>query len=135
MGQAALPLTADVLTYLSSPQTNAATVSGAEFSGTLPVYTPNKPNSLDTYDVYLNGAQALLTITCPNTESTKELIIFRDSFASSLTPYFIGAYKTITLVDTRYINKALLEQYVDMHGQDVLFLYSTTMLNSARLWK
>ena len=35
------------------------------------------------------------------------------------------------LVDIRYLQPELLGQLLDFHGQDVLFLYSTLVLNSA----
>jgi len=135
MGQAALPLKSDTITYLTSPQTDAAIVTGAEFSGEKEVYTVERFEGLDGYDIYLNGAQAILNIECTNTDSDKELIIFRDSFTSSLAPYLVGAYKTITLVDMRYVHSSILDSVVDFHGQDVLFLYSTSMMNSSMLWK
>ena len=62
-------------------------------------------------------------------KSNKELILFRDSFGSSLAPLLINNYKTITLVDIRYISSKILEQYIDFTNQDVLFLYSTLILN------
>ena len=37
----------------------------------------------------------------------------------------------MTLVDTRYLSSDLLDQFVDFHGQDVLFLYSSLILNSS----
>ena len=39
-----------------------------------------------------------------NSFNDKELIIFRDSFASSLTPLLIKYYSKITLIDNRYID-------------------------------
>lgn len=135
MGQAALPLQGDVLTYLTSAQTDGAVVTGVEFDGEKEIYTLERFEGLDGYDIYLNGAQAVLTIECADTMSDKELIIFRDSFASSITPYLVGGYKTITLVDMRYLHSSLLADVVDFHGQDVLFLYSSTMMNGAMLWK
>ena len=49
------------------------------------VYTLDKVNSLDKYDIFLNGASSYIEITNPNSNNTKELVIFRDSFSSSLT--------------------------------------------------
>ena len=37
----------------------------------------------------------------------------------------------ITVIDTRYINPSLLSDYVDFDSCDVLFLYSTLLLNDS----
>jgi hypothetical protein len=64
----------------------------------------------------------------------KELIVYRDSFGSSLVPLLVEGYKKITVVDVRYMTTTLLDSnnlidYKD--GQDVLFLYSTEVLNNS----
>ena len=134
-GQSALPVKADTLVYMTSPLTESAQVESLEYEGSRPVYTVDRFSGMDGYDVYLSGAQALLTITCPDAASDKELIIFRDSYGSSLTPYLIGAYSKITMVDLRYIAADMIGEYVDFADQDVLFIYSTTLYNSGMLLK
>jgi hypothetical protein len=87
------------------------------------------------YDIYLSGAKALLTITNPNASTDKELVIFRDSFGSSISPLLIQDYKTVTLIDIRYIASDLIGNFVKFDDQDVLFLYSTLVLNSSSTLK
>ena len=65
----------------------------------------------------------------------KELVIFRDSFASALAPLLAEGYAKITLADIRYISPALLGQYLSFDKQDVLFLYSTSVLNHSETLK
>jgi hypothetical protein len=130
-GQAALPMKAENLVYLQNEVTENAVVTGPELKGEQPVYAPEKFEGMDGYDVFLHGAQAVLTVENPMAETDRELIIFRDSFGSSLAPLLLAGYKTVTLVDIRYVNSLFLNQFVDFHGQDVLILYSTTMINNA----
>lgn len=85
--------------------------------------------SSDKYDIYLSGATAIITIENPNSNTEKELILFRDSYGSSIAPLLIENYKKITLIDLRYISSNLLDQYIKFENQDVLFLYSTLILN------
>ena len=62
----------------------------------------------------------------------KNLVIFRDSYGSSLAPLLLGGYRTVTLVDVRYVASQYLGQFVDFSQvDDVLLLYSTTVINSA----
>ncbi len=135
MGQAALPVKPDTLIYLTSPYTESSSVTGLEDTEAPTVYAPDRITNTDGYDVFLSGAQAFLTIECPNAETDRELVIFRDSFGSSIAPLLLGAYSRITLIDLRYFSSKLLPNYITFDGQDVLFLYSTTILNSASLLK
>jgi len=130
-GQAALPMPAEDLVYLENDVTKNAVVTGPELDGEQPIYAPEKFGGMDGYDVFLHGAQAVQTIENPLAETDRELIIFRDSFGGSLAPLLLPAYKTVTLVDIRYVNSMFLNQFVDFHGQDVLILYSTTLINGA----
>ena len=85
---------------------------------------------MDPYDIYLDGASSLIEITNTNSLSDKELIIFRDSFGSSVAPLLVPYYKKVTLVDIRYLMIDLLGNYIEFNNQDVLFLYSTLIYNT-----
>lgn len=89
----------------------------------------DKNDSRDKYDIYLSGATPLICIENPNANNSKELLIFRDSYASSLAPLLVKNYRKITLIDLRYISSTLLDKYIQFDHQDVLFLYSTLVLN------
>ena len=80
--------------------------------------------------MFLSGSDALLTIENPNAATEKELVVFRDSFGSSLAPLLATGYAKITLVDLRYLQSDLLGNFIDFENQDVLFLYSTLVLNN-----
>ena len=95
------------------------------------VYDLTKINSIDKYDIYLSGATPLITITNELSDNTKELIVFRDSYGSSLIPLFISGYKKITMIDTRYISPKILNRYIEFNNQDVLFLYSALLINDS----
>ncbi len=91
------------------------------------VYDESK--TLDKYDIFVSGATPIITITNPDSDKNKELILFRDSFGSSIAPLLIDSYSKITLVDIRYISPTLLDKYITFENQDVLFLYSSLILN------
>lgn len=130
-GQAALPMEPDTLYLMENDLLSQCTVYDYETGKTGSVYDMTKLDSRDLYDVYLSGARALLTIENPNAGTNRELIVFRDSFGSSMVPLFLSDYGRVTLVDIRYLQPDLLGQFLDFHGQDVLFLYSTLVLNSS----
>lgn len=130
-GQAALPMQSEPMYILTNDLLDSCTVYNHETGNTTSVYDMSKLESRDLYDIYLSGAVSLLTVTNPNAETDRELIIFRDSFASSLVPLLLQDYKTVTLIDTRYVSSAYLEQVLSFENQDVLFLYSTLILNNS----
>ena len=130
-GQAALPMESETIWYLTNDLLSGCTVYNYETGKTTAVYDMEKLQSRDLYDVFLSGAAALLEITNPAAAAERELVVFRDSFGSSLIPLLVKDYSKITVVDTRYIASDLLEQYIAFADQDVLFLYSTLILNSS----
>ncbi len=99
------------------------------------IYNFKKLNGYDKYDIYLSGATPLIEISNSNNKENKTLIIFRDSYASSLAPLLTEWYSKITLVDTRYISPKILNEYVDFENADILFLYSTLVINSSMALK
>lgn len=130
-GQAALPMEPDTLYLLESTLLENCTVYDYETGKTGSVYDRNKLESQDLYDVFLSGARSLLTIENPDGDPDRELIVFRDSFGSSMVPLLVQGYGKVTLVDIRYIRMELLGEYLDFAGKDVLLLYSTLVLNNS----
>lgn len=130
-GQAALPMEPETLYYLTNAMINGCTVKNHETGKMAAVYDMEKLESRDLYDIFLSGATALLTIENPSAATDRELIAFRDSFGSSMVPLLLKDYRTVTVVDIRYIASSFLGSFVNFHGQDVLFLYSTLLLNQA----
>jgi hypothetical protein len=125
----------DYITIASNSIIENAKVYNYETNEENSIYNLDKINSLDKYDIYLSGATPLLKIENEMATTDRELIVFRDSFASSLVPLFTEAYKSITLVDTRYINPNLLAEYVEFPNKDVLFVYSTLVINNSSTLK
>ena len=110
---------------------NDMNVYNYETNGYEKIYDLTKLNSFDKYNVYLSGSVSLLKIESMNTDSAKDLIVFRDSYGSSLIPLMMNGYKSITVVDTRYISPSMLSNYIDFNNKDILFLYSTLLINDS----
>ena len=129
-GYAALPMEPDRLTYLTSDLLDACTVYNYETGKTGPIYDLAKGAGKDPYELFLSGSVSLLTIENPNADTDRELVIFRDSFGSSIAPLLAEGYAKVTVVDIRYMAPALAGRFVDLsQADDVLFLYSTGVLN------
>ncbi|MDD4324570.1 MAG: DHHW family protein [Eubacteriales bacterium] len=134
-GQSALPLEPDRIIFLTNNVTEKSTVYHAESGLYTPVYDLEKLDGRDPYDVYLSGALPLLVIDNPLAKSERELVVFRDSFGSSLAPLLLEGYSKVSLIDIRYMSSNLIGDYVTFSNQDVLFLYNTIILNSSEMLK
>ena len=132
-GQAALPMEPDRLVMMTSPVLDNCTVYNYETGKTAKVYDLTKLDSRDKYDVFLSGPVSLLEITNPAGPEDKTLVVFRDSFGSSLVPLLVEGYGRVILADLRYMPGSSLQDYVDISGADALFLYSTLVLNNSTL--
>ena len=95
------------------------------------VYDMEKGAGNDPYELFLSGSISLLSIENPNAETDRELIVFRDSFGSSLAPLLAEGYAKITLADIRYLPSSQMGKLLDFTDADVLFLYSVPVLNSS----
>lgn len=132
-GQAAVPMEADTLYYLDSEILRQCKVTSYDTGKAEPavIYNMEKADGNDVYEIFLSGTSALQVIENPNAVTERELIIFRDSFGSSLIPLLVDSYSKITVIDIRYVQSKMVGKLVDFQGQDTLFLYSTLILNNS----
>lgn len=130
-GYAALPMEPDELVYLTSEALEGCTVYNYETGKAGAVYDLEKGLGNDPYELFLSGSISLLTIENPNAETQRELIVFRDSFGSSIAPLLAEGYAKVTLADIRYLPSSQMGKLLDFGNSDVLFLYSTSVLNSS----
>ena len=97
----------------------------------VPMYAEEKLGGVDSYDVFLWGARSLIQIENPACDNGKELVIFRDSFGSSLAPLLASEYSKITILDLRYVKSdfvGFISTFSD--NCDVLFMYNSALVNT-----
>ena len=135
-GQAALPHAPERLFYLDNAVIQDLKVYNAETSSDIPVYDLSAAAGRDPYEMFLGGARSIIRITNPNAAKERRLIVFRDSFGSSIAPLLAAGYSEITLVDIRYIAPSALGRLVDFaKADDALFLYSASVINNSETIK
>lgn len=131
-GQASLPMSPETIVYLQNDLLADCVVTNYENGTTGGIYDWDKANGKDPYEFFLSGSVSLLTIENPHAATDRELIVFRDSFGSSIAPLLAEGYAKITLVDIRYLRSDYLGRFIEFSdNQDVLFLYSTLVLNNS----
>ncbi len=116
----------DRLFYLTND-----TIKNLETDKNMSIYDFEKLETDDPYEFFLSGNQSVVTIKNEKSESDKRLVIFRDSFASSFAPLLSDSYREIVLIDLRYIMSDMVGEYVDFENADVLFMYSTRLINNS----
>ncbi|MDY3015340.1 MAG: hypothetical protein SOR61_09260 [Evtepia sp.] len=129
--QLALPLPGEELYYLTSPMLDQCVVTTCDIAGNErqdEMYTEKDAYDWYPYNLFLSGAEGYVTVYNPLAETDRELVLFRDSFGSSLGPLLASGYRKITLVDLRYLPSTRVGEFLTFQDQDVLFLYSTLLL-------
>ena len=129
-GQLGMNVPPDKIRILINEEISNSTCYNYEKNTTESVYNVDKWQEYsDKYDIYLSGAVPLITIENNLLQNGKELLLFRDSFGSSIAPLLLHNYQKITLIDLRYISSSILSKYIKFENQDVLFLYNSLILN------
>lgn len=117
---------ADTLVCMEPVFPVTMTVQGTDESYDHLVF-PGRAETYDGYEVYLDGNHGLLTVRNPGAEG--KLLVFRDSFASSLIPYLSAHYGEIIAVDVRYYAGTFRDALKEAGEPDeILFLYSLDSL-------
>ena len=95
----------------------------------------------DGYNVFLSGAAGnpVMRLVNNKCENKDTLIVFRDSYGSSILPLLSEAYRTIYVIDIRSMDYNVTENWKGLYEYipervfaeaDVLMLYSTLVFNS-----
>lgn len=134
-GQLGVEKEPDKLTYLTNETLESCTVFDYQNEKATTIYDLKKVGGKDAYEMFLSGSVSLMEIENPNAKTEKKLVVFRDSFGSAIAPLLVEGYRKITLADIRYISSKYIEQFVDFERADVLFLYSTSVLNHSEILK
>lgn len=133
--QLGLPLETEDMFYLTNDVIEGFEVFNFESNKAIPVYDTALAAGADPYEMYLSGPVSLLSIENPAVNDGSHLIIFRDSFGSAIAPLLAQGYGKTTVIDIRYLQPAMLRSLVDFEGADVLFLYSSMVLNNSTTLK
>ena len=87
------------------------------------IYHIDKLKEKDKYQVFFGGNYGVVSIENNEANNDKNLLIIKDSYANSFTPFLLKDYKTITIVDYRYFSGNLQSIVESNNITDVLVLY------------
>lgn len=92
-------------------------IDGAKTKG---IYQKEYLEKKDKYSVFLGGNQSLVTVS--GGEGEGHLLVVRDSFASSMLPYLMKSYESVSLVDTRYFTGSMTALISENNYSDILIM-------------
>ncbi len=117
-------------------------IAGVEFtckSGNTPdsleeseYYAEEFLSKKDKYAYFGNENQPLIVLENDMCENDDEIVIVKDSFANCFAPLLTANYKRVHIIDTRYLKKPKVSEYVNSipNITDVLVLYGIDSLNN-----
>ncbi len=127
-------LPSETFSYLESDSNQAATVKLYGKTETFPVYNLDKLQSTDPYTVFLSELSPVTKLHNPMIDTERKLVLFVDSFGTSIAPLFLEHYADITIVDLRFMPANLIPEQVSLDEQtDALFLYCAQIANNSNL--
>ncbi len=99
------------------------------------LYDNSKLSTKNKYQYFLHGDPAIGYIE-GNEKSTKEILIFKDSFAHNFMPFLTSNYSKIHFIDTRYYNGSI-NDYLSKNTNidEILFIHNIANFNSNILYE
>lgn len=77
----------------------------------------------DKYQVFFGGNHAMVDIVTTN-DTTRKLVVFKDSYANCFVPFLLPYYSEIVMIDPRYYYDNVETLLTNKKITDVLFLYN-----------
>lgn len=113
-GQVSLPMESEKIVYLTNETIDNASVYDFQNGKEISAYDMKKGMAKDGYELFLSEPLSLISMENNTDKAGKELIIFRDSFGSSIASLLLTGYDKITLVDIRYMHPDMLSKFIEL---------------------
>lgn len=117
------PFLKDRIELAVSDQNPRYYVTWADGTKTSSIYNRQALKTKDQYQVFLAANQALVRIDT-DVNTTRSLLLFKDSYANSVVQYLLPYFSSITIVDPRYYYEDLELVLGSDLFTDCVFLYS-----------
>ncbi|WP_259473379.1 DHHW family protein [Clostridium estertheticum] len=88
------------------------------------LYNSSSLNTKDKYSTFLGGNHPLIKISTM-IDSSKKLLVIKDSYANCFIPFLTSHFSDIVVVDLRYYSDNINTLIKDYNITDVLMLYNT----------
>ena len=86
------------------------------------IYDVEKLTQKDKYSYFFGGNYGEVKITMHN-ESSKKLLVIKDSYANSFVPFLLDDYHEVTMIDLRYYRSSIQKLLKENDYAQILVLY------------
>jgi len=93
------------------------------------LYDDQYLDSKDKYSMFLSGNHPL-TIIKSHVNNGKKIVVFKDSYAHSFTPFLALHFEEVHLIDLRYFNINPYDYIRDQEIEQALFLYNVSTFST-----
>ncbi len=121
-----------------------------EFHDTIEAYMPSKKltmtilnhqGNLSTFNTciftnyknylaFIGGDYPYTVINVPENPQDKTCLVLKDSYGNAFVPYLTEHYGNIIVIDPRWTDIKILEEYSDTKFTDIIFIYNTSSSNN-----
>ena len=91
------------------------------------IYSREALDTRDQYTVFMGGNAGRITIEMDN-DSSRHLLLIKDSYANAMIQFLIPYYRTIDIIDPRYYFEDVSRLVNSQMITDILFLYNSNTL-------
>lgn len=109
--------------YIPKKEDNVIVNYIEEKKKSVSLYNSKRLNTKDKYSLFTDGNHPLIKINT-SSESDKNILIIKDSYANSIVPFLTTNYKNILVVDLRYYANKIQDLIKDNNITDTLILYN-----------
>ncbi len=99
--------------------------------GSALTYTSTIVPSHSNYLSFIGGDNPFTIINCPDNPQDLSILVLKDSYGDAFVPYLTLHYGNIIVIDPRYCEADLSEQFADYGLDDILFINNTQSVNTS----
>ncbi len=111
--------------------TKAMTMTVHMQDGSVQTYDSCVMDWSTTYSSFLCGDNPYTVINVPENPQDKTILVLKDSFGNAMCTFLSEHYGNIFIVDTRYADFNIKDQFSDYHFTDVLFINNIEAASSS----
>lgn len=117
----------DVIHRYDIPEANTASIEindSGEKKKYNSIYDEKSLKTADKYNYFFSGNYSAITVNT-DAKNDKTMLLIKDSFSNALVPFLCQDYKTIIMVDLRYVNSSATDYLPEGKvPDDVLIVYN-----------
>lgn len=118
----------EIKVYMEDDSVDYVVTYNEEKTRSASCYQTEYLESDDPYQIFFGGNHSQVTIDT-DSDSSRTLLILKDSYANCFIPFLLSGFRKITVIDPRYYYGSLDELIQQNEYTDICFLYNASTLS------